>query len=196
MQAILKKLFSGTSIQRTRDLENCGINRPKIRSLVSQGILEQSSRGLYTLSDSATHENRTLAEVAKKVPNGVICLLSALRFHELTTQSPHEVWLALKRASWKPSLDHTALRITYFSEESFAAGQEERSIEGVTIHITNPAKTVADCFKYRNKIGFDVAIESLREARKKRLFTTNDIMHYARICRVSNVMKPYLESLS
>lgn len=141
-------------------------------------------------------ENRTLAEVGKKVPQGVICLLSALRFHELTTQSPHEVWLALERPAWSPSIAHITLHITRFSGPAFSEGQEKHFIEGVPVRITSPAKTVADCFKYRNKIGLDVAIEALREARRKRLYTMNELMHFARICRVATVMQPYLESLS
>lgn len=172
------------------------MTRPQLRSLVSRGVLEQRARGLYALPDAAVSENRTLAEVGKKVPQGVICLLSALRFHELTTQAPHEVWLALERPAWSPFIAHITLRITRFSGQSFSEGQEKHIIEGVPVRITSPAKTVTDCFKYRNKIGLDVAIEALREARRKRLCTMNELMNFARICRVAKVMQPYLESLS
>lgn len=188
-------MFQKASIQRTKELESLGLSRPRLRSLVSKGLLEQSSRGLYSLPDKGVSENRTLAEVAKRVPLGVICLLSALRFHKLTTQAPHEVWLALDRTAWSPTMDHIKLRITRFSGAAFDEGHEQYLIEGVPVRITTPAKTVADCFKYRNKIGLDVAMEALREVRRERLCTMSELMHFARICRVANVMKPYLESL-
>jgi predicted transcriptional regulator of viral defense system len=122
-------------------------------------------------------------------------MLSALRFHKLTTQSPHEVWVALERSAWKPKINHISLRIVRFSGSAFTEGHEEHVIDGVLAKITSPAKTVADCFKYRNKIGLDVALEALREVRRKRLCTMEDLTHFAHICRVGNVMKPYLESL-
>lgn len=141
-------------------------------------------------------ENRTHAEVGKKVPHGVICLLSALRFHELTTQSPHQVWVALERSAWTTKVDHISLKIVRYSGEAFEKGHQEHLIEGVPVRITSPAKTVADCFKYRNKIGLDVALEALRDVLRKRLCTVEELMRFARICRVANVMKPYLESMA
>lgn len=196
MTPVLPKAFKKAPVQRMRDLESLGISRPRVRSLVDQGILEKASRGLYVLRSADVSENRTLAEVGKKVPHGVICLLSALRFHDLTTQSPHQVWVALERSAWTPKVDHISLKIVRYSGEAFEEGHQEHLIEGVPVRITSPAKTVADCFKYRNKIGLDVALEALREVRRKRLCTMEELMHFARICRVANVMKPYLESMA
>ena len=196
MTPVLSKAFKKAPVQRMRDLESFGLSRPRVRSLVDQGILEKASRGLYVLRSADVSENRTLAEVGKKVPHGVICLLSALRFHDLTTQSPHQVWVALERSAWTPKVDHISLKIVRYSGEAFEEGHQEHLIEGVPVRITSPAKTVADCFKYRNKIGLDVALEALREVRRKRLCTMEELMHFARICRVANVMKPYLESMA
>jgi len=195
MPLALPKAFQKNPIQRMRDLESLGLSRPRVRSLVDQGILEKASRGLYIVRSAGVTENRTLAEVGKRVPHGVICLLSALRFHDLTTQSPHEVWIALERSAWSPKLEHLNLRIARFSGNAFEEGHQEHIIEGVPVQITSPAKTIADCFKYRNKIGLDVALEALREVRGKRLCSLDELMHFARICRVANVMKPYLEFL-
>jgi len=195
MPLALPKAFQKNPIQRMRDLESLGLSRTRVRSLVDQGILEKASRGLYIVRSAGVTENRTLAEVGKRVPHGVICLLSALRFHDLTTQSPHEVWIALERSAWSPKLEHLNLRIVRFSGNAFEEGHQEHIIEGVPVQITSPAKTIADCFKYRNKIGLDVALEALREVRRKRLCSLDELMHFARICRVANVMKPYLEFL-
>jgi len=195
MPLALPKAFQKNPIQRMRDLESLGLSRPRVRSLVDQGILEKASRGLYIVRSAGVTANRTLAEVGKRVPHGVICLLSALRFHDLTTQSPHEVWIALERSAWSPKLEHLNLRIVRFSGNAFEEGHQEHIIEGVPVQITSPAKTIADCFKYRNKIGLDVALEALRECRRKRLCSLDELMHFARICRVANVMKPYLEFL-
>ena len=196
MTLTLLKAFQKAPIQRMRDLELLGLSRPRVRSLVDQGILEKASRGLYIVRSAGVTENRTLAEVGKRVPHGVICLLSALRFHDLTTLSPHEVWIALERSAWSPKLEHLNLRIVRFSGNAFEEGHQEHIIEGVPVQITSPAKTIADCFKYRNKIGLDVALEALREVRRKRLCTMGELMRFARICRVANVMKPYLESVA
>ncbi|MCX8492764.1 MAG: type IV toxin-antitoxin system AbiEi family antitoxin domain-containing protein [Chthoniobacterales bacterium] len=195
MPLTLPKALKKAPVQRMRDLESLGLSRPRVRSLVDQGVLEKASRGLYILRSADVTENRTLAEVGKRVPHGVICLLSALRFHDLTTQSPHEVWIALERSAWSPKLEHLNLRIVRFSGIAFEEGHQEHIIEGVPVQITSPAKTVADCFKYRNKIGIDVALEALRQVRRKRLCSLDELMHFARICRVANVMKPYLEFL-
>jgi predicted transcriptional regulator of viral defense system len=146
--------------------------------------------------DVAVEEHHALAEVGKRVPKGTICLLSALRFHNLTTQIPHEIWVALDRKARYPKVDYLSLRVVRFSGAALQEGQQQHVIEGVLVCIYNPAKTVADCFKYRNKIGLDVAMEALREAWRNRSCTMSELTHYARICRVSNVMRPYLESLS
>lgn len=129
------------------------------------------------------------------MPKGVVCLLSALRFHELTTQAPFEVWLAIGEKAWRPRIEYPPLRIMRFSPTTLSAGVEEHQIEGVAVQVYPPAKTVADCFKYRNKIGLDIAIEALRECWRSRRCTVDDLWHYAGICRVQNVMRPYLESI-
>jgi predicted transcriptional regulator of viral defense system len=140
-------------------------------------------------------EHYSLAEAAKKVPKGVICLLSALNFHNLTTEIPFEVWMTIDVKAWMPKSDAIPLRIVRFSKEALTAGIEEHIVEGVKVRIYNPAKTVADCFKFRNKIGLDTALESLRECWRQKRCTIDQIWKYAGICRVANVMRPYLDSL-
>ncbi|MFQ5633222.1 MAG: transcriptional regulator, partial [bacterium] len=133
---------------------------------------------------------------SKLVPKGVICLLSALSYHKLTTQFPFEVWLAVDRLTRTPKTDTVPMRIVRFSGQALEAGIEEHEIEGITLRVYNPAKTVADCFKFRNKIGLDVALEALREGWKNKMFTMDDLWQFGKICRVANVMRPYLELLA
>ncbi len=189
------ELVSKAGVLRPRDLDSYNIPRTYLSRLCSAGKLQRIGRGLYVLPGSGATEHHSLAEAGKRVPKGVVCLLSALSFHELTTQAPFEVWLAIGEKAWRPRLEYPPLRIVHFSQASLNAGVEEHKLEGVTVHVYSPAKTVADCFKYRNKIGLDVAIEALRECRRSRYCTMDDLWHYAAICRVRNVMRPYLESL-
>jgi predicted transcriptional regulator of viral defense system len=191
-----KLIKDKSSVFRTRDLEAKGVSRPTVKKLASKGVLQRVGRGLYVKASADIGENHTLAEVGRRIPNGVVCLLSALRFHNLTTQSPHEIWIAIDRRAWNPKVDSLRVRTARFSGASFDEGQEQHIIEGVPVRIYNPAKTVADCFKYRNKIGLDVAIEALREAWRQKACSMSEFTHYARICRVSNVMRPYFESLT
>jgi predicted transcriptional regulator of viral defense system len=153
-------------------------------------------RGLYVLPDADVSEHHSLAEASKRVPHGVVCLLSALRFHNLTTQSPSEVWLAIGSKAWRPQVDYPRLRFVRFSDRALEAGVEEHSIEGVLVRVYSPAKTVADCFKYRNKIGLDVALEALRDCRRERKCSNDELWRYAKICRVANVMRPYMEAIA
>ncbi len=190
--ALVKK----AGVLRPRDLDPYGIPREYLRRLQAQGRLKRLGRGLYMLPDHEVSEHHSLAEACKRVPKGVVCLLSALRFYDLTTQAPFEVWLALDEKTWRPRLDYPPLKIVRFSKEALSAGVEEHIIEGVTVRVTNPAKTVADCFKYRNKIGLDVALEALRECWNKKRCTMDALWRYAGICRVKNIMRPYLETLS
>lgn len=141
-------------------------------------------------------EHHSLAEVCKRVPHGVICLLSALRFHELTTQNPFEVWIAVDIKAREPKLEPLQVRVVRFSGKALTEGVEEMTIEGVRVRVYNPAKTVADCFKYRNKVGRDVALEALRDCLSQRKATRGEIWSYAQICRVANVMRPYLEAVT
>jgi len=190
------KLARKAGVLRPRDLDPYDIPRIYLSRLCAVGKLLRIGRGLYVLPDSDATEHRTLAETCKRVPKGVVCLLSALRFYDLTTQAPFEIWLAIGGKAWQPRIKYPPLRIVRFSQAALSAGIEEHQIEGVTVKVYSPAKTVADCFKYRNKIGLDVAIEALRECRRARNCTMDDLWHYANICRVRNVMRPYLESLA
>jgi predicted transcriptional regulator of viral defense system len=162
-------------------------------------LLVRTGRGLYIPADAAATENRSLAEAAKRVPGGVVCLLSALQFHGLTTQLPFEVWLAVDRAvdrrTRRPKTEQLPLRLVRFSGPAFNFGTEEQSVEGVRVKVYSPAKTVADCFKFRYKIGLDVALESLRDCWKQRRATMDELYQAARVCRVAKVMRPYLESV-
>ena len=189
------ELVEQAGVLRPRDLDEHGIPRIYLSRLCERGLLDRVGRGLYVVPDADVSEHHTLAEAGKRVPHGVVCLLSALRFHGLTTQSPSEVWLAIANKAWRPQVDYPPLRFVRFSERTLEAGVEEHSIEGVLVRIYNPAKTVADCFKYRNKIGLDVALEALRDCRRQRRCTNDELWHYAKICRVANVMKPYMEAI-
>lgn len=192
----LINLARSQGLIRPCDLVPMGIPRISLSRAVRRGQLERVGRGLYGLPGREVSAHGSLAEVARRVPKGVVCLLSALRFHGLTTQAPFEVWLAIENKSLAPKLDYPPLRIVRFSGASLTEGIEEHVVDGVTIRVTGVAKTVADCFKYRNKIGLDVAMEALREAWNEKRMTSDDIWRYAKICRVANVMRPYLESLA
>ncbi len=183
-------------IVRVTELEAYGIPRSRLYRLASQGAVVREARGIYVASDHPYTAEHTLAEVAKRVPGGVFCLLTALRFHELTTQKPHEVWIALPTKARRPKLDYPPLRVTHFSGPALTEGIEVHQIEGVDIRVYSAAKTVADCFKYRNKIGIDVAVEALRDFSRRYRGGANELARFARICRVATVMQPYLDSIS
>lgn len=191
----LIELANAAGLLRARDLASHGIARTYLGLAVQQGRLKRVGRGLYALADAPIIENITLAEVCKRVPQGVICLLTALRFHELGTQNPPDVWLAIRSNDRRPRLEYPRLRIVRFSERAMTEGVEKRKIGGVIVRITSPAKTVADCFKYRNKIGLDVAIEAMRECVRQRRCPTAELWKQAQGCRVANIMRPYLEAL-
>ena len=192
-----KKLIAHTrrkDIIRTRELKDLDLPRVYLTRLVRDGRLERVSRGLYRLPDSDIYSHQTMIEVSKRIPNSVICLLSALSFHEVTTQNPRQVWIAMERGTWKPCIRDLPIRIFQFSGKSFREGIVDLRVNGVAVKVYNPAKTVADCFKYRNKIGLDVAIEAVRDVLRKRKATVDEVIKFARICRVFNVMRPYLEA--
>ena len=188
------EILQQTGILRPRDLTAYGIPRSLLGSLHKDGLVRRVGRGLYMLPEAVTSEHHSLAEACKRVPKSVVCLLSALRFHGLTTQAPFEVWLAIAHKARRPQLDYPPLRIVRFSGLALEAGVAEYSIEGVPVRVYDPAKTVADCFKFRNKIGLDVALEALRDCRRQRLCTSDELWRYAEVCRVAKVMKPYLEA--
>ena len=182
-------------ILRPRDLDAHKIPRQYLRLARQEGLIKRVGRGLYVAVSAQATTHHSLAMAAKRVPKGVICLLSALRFHDLTTQAPYEVWVAIDRKARRPSGDHPPLRIVRFPRNSIEHAVRAHKIEGVPVQIFSPAKTVADCFKYRNKIGLDVAIEALRDCMRKRKATMDDLWEAAKVCRVSRVMQPYLESV-
>jgi len=182
-------------VVRPRDLATEGVPRAHLRRLVDKGLLVRAARGIYTLPDADVTELHDFAHAARLVPKGVICLLSALRFHDLTTQNPFEVWMAIGESQWMPKIDYPAMRFVRFSRIALEYGAERHVIEGAVAQVYSPAKTVADCFKYRNKIGLDVALEALRDCWRQRKATMDEIWAAAEVCRVANVMRPYLESL-
>ena len=192
----LLELVRTQGLVRPSALAPLGIPRVALTRAVRRGQLERIGRGLYGLTARPVSAHGTLAEVARCVPRGVVCLLSALRFHDLTTQAPFQVWLAIDNKAAAPKLDYPPLRLVRFSGAALTEGVEEHVVDGVTVRVTGVAKTVADCFKYRNKIGLDVALEALRDAWRDKRMTSDEIWHYARIDRVANVMRPYLESLA
>jgi predicted transcriptional regulator of viral defense system len=190
------RLVRHAGVLRPRDLDQHHIPREYLRILEKAGKIRRSGRGLYVLEGAEVTANHTLAEACKRVPHGVICLVSALRLHGLTTQLPHEVWLAIERKARKPTVDYPPLRIVRFSGDALKSGVEERKIEGVPVRVYDPAKTVADCFKYRHKIGLDVALEALRDCWRNKKATMDQLWAAAKVCRVDKVMQPYLESLT
>ncbi len=189
------RLASERGLVRARDLTSERIPRATLSRLVESGRLTQVSRGLYALPGQSKSEQHQLAEIAIRSPQGVFCLLTALRFHELTTQSPHEVWLAIPNKSHPPKLDYPPLRIVRFSGAALTEGAQVHVVDDVPVRVYSVAKTVADCFKYRNKIGLDVALEALRECRREKRATNDELWRYAKVCRVADVMRPYMESV-
>lgn len=181
---------------RARDLDARGIPRAYLKRLCDSGDLEQVDRGLYRLPDAEATELHTLAEVGKRVPHGIICLLSALQVHELTTEVPHETWLLIDRYARTPKLSYPPLRVVRASGAAREHGVESRKIEGVLVHITSPAKTIADCFRYRHHVGLDVALAALRDYRRKHRAGTDALVEAARADRVYSVMRPYMEALA
>ncbi len=183
-------------IVRVADLEAHGIPRGQLYRLVRKGLVERRSRGIYVADKHPVTAEHTLAQVAKRVPGGVFCLLTALRFHELTTQAPAEVWIALPEKARKPKLESPRLRVARFSGPALTEGIETHRVDGVEVRVYSAAKTVADCFKYRNKVGIDVAVEALRDFSRRHRGGSTQLARYARICRVSRVMQPYLDAIA
>ncbi len=172
------------------------VPRQAVYDLWHRGQLVRVRRGLFALDglDLGTHQ--TLAKAATQVPKGIVCLLSALAFHELTTQNPHEVWMAIPEKAWKPRVDDLPLHYVRFSGAAYHEGIEEHQVGHVVVRVYGPAKTVADCFKYHNKIGLDVALEALQDYWRQRRGSLDVLLRHARICRVDNVMRPYLEAVT
>ena len=154
------------------------------------------ARGIYVVAGHTLSARHSLAQVAKRVPGAVFCLLTALRFHDLTTQSPFEIWIALPEKARRPRLEYPRLRVARFSGAALTEGIELHEVEGVPLRVYSAAKTVADCFKYRNKVGIDVAVEALRDYSRKHRGGASDLARFARICRVTRVMQPYLDAIA
>jgi predicted transcriptional regulator of viral defense system len=183
-------------IMRTRDLETQGWNRMAIGVMLKRGQLMRIDRGLYASPDFVPTEDSSLAQVAIRYPNAVFCLLTALRLHGVTTQNPHEVWIAIEHKAAPPKMDYPPLHITRSTGMALSEGVEQITVDGVIqVPVTGIAKTIADCFKFRNKIGQDVAIEALKSAWYGKKFTMDELHYFAKICRVENVMRPYMETL-
>ena len=191
----LLALVRKAGVLRSHELESHGIPRVYLKRLVDSGQLERIGRGLYALSDADLGEKQSLAQASKRVPHGVICLLSALRFHGLTTQNPFEVWIAIDQKARRPAVSYPPLRIIQMSGKAFRSGVEDHRIAGIDVRVYCAAKTVADCFKFRNKIGTDVALEALRDYRRKFRSSMDELWRYAKLARVTRVMQPYLEAL-
>jgi predicted transcriptional regulator of viral defense system len=182
-------------VVRAREVREAGLHAEYLRKLCKTGQLIRAGRGLYSLADGDFTEHHSLAEACMRVPHGIICLLSALSYHQIGTQNPHQIWMAIDRAMRKPKVDYPPIRVFRFSGPSLREGIEVKNIEGVSVQVYNPAKTIADCFKYRNKVGIDVAIEALKECWRSRRCTIDELFHYAKICRVRNIMQPYMEAI-
>lgn len=176
----------------TADLAKIGTSRNYLAYLAKQGVFRRIARGIYVLADQIS-ENETLQAANLAVPHGVICLLSALQFHEITTQMPMETWVAIERNQAIPKIKDSALRIVRLKKKYFDCGIEQHQLQGSTIRVYSPAKTVVDCFKFRNKIGLDIARESLKDSLSQGKATVDEIYHHAKICRMLNIMRPYLE---
>lgn len=191
----LARLAARQGVLRTRDFTAAGVSRRGVERLVRDGAIRKEGRGLYVLREHDATEKHSLALAAARVPRGVVCLLSALVFHGLTVQNPWEVWMAIDTKARKPEGGYPPLRVVRFSGAALKAGVYEHNVEGVPVRVYSLAKTVADLFKYRNKVGIDVAVEALREGLRSKRFTMDELWRYAKVCRVANVIRPYVESL-
>jgi predicted transcriptional regulator of viral defense system len=180
---------------RASDLERQGVSRTALSRLVAAGSIERVGRGLYSLPGAVLGENHSLAEVSRKIPRGVVCLLSALRFHDLTTQNPFEVWLAIDQKAWRPRTGSQKIRLLFMSGAAYRDGVETHNVHGVPVRVYSAAKTVADCFKFRNTVGIDVAVEALRDFSRQHRGGANDLARFAKVLRVQRVMQPYMDSI-
>ena len=180
---------------RPRDLAPLGMSHRRLRGLVSEGIVENVGNGLYRLSEIEPTEMETIAMVAAAIPNSIVCLLTALLLHDIGTQLPHETWIAVDRKARKPSNPPARLRVVRFSGAMLTYGVIERSALGVPFRVTSPARTVVDCFRYRNKFGLDMALEALQDALRRRIVTVDEIARAAEVCRMRTVMRPYMQAI-
>ncbi len=189
------ELIIEAGVIRPRDLKAHGISRSVLQRLMNEGMIQRIGRGLYEAIEADQNEHIDLIEVCKRVPKGIICLISALIFHGLTTQMPYEVWVAIGIKAYKPKIERPRVRFVRFSGTALSFGVESHAIQGATIRVTSAAKTVADCFKYRNKIGIDVAAEALRNFMRNKRGGMDALWESAGVCRVQKIIRPYIEAL-
>jgi len=182
-------------VLRTMEAVRLGVHPRTLYAMQRDGLLLRLARGVYRLADLPPLGEPDLVTVAIRIPEGVLCLISALAFHNITTQIPHEIYVALKRGAEPPRLEYPPLRLFWFTGRAFAEGIETHELDGVNVRVYGPAKTVADCFKYRNKLGLDTALEALKLFLRDMKGDPNELMSHARVCRVENVMRPYVEAL-
>lgn len=180
---------------KTSDIFDAGLHHETLRRLCEEGILEKTVRGVYKLANQEISIYHDLAVASTKAPRGVVCLLSALLYHEISTQLPPVIWMAFNRDVRVPKLENPKLKVVRFSESSMAEGIDIHNIEYVSVRITNPAKTIADCFKFRNKVGLEATLDALRDGLNEKKCTRDEIWYYAKINRVTQVIKPYLEAI-
>jgi predicted transcriptional regulator of viral defense system len=192
----LPRAIRSQGIFRLAEARAAGLHPEQVRRQTRLGELTRLGRGLYAPASFAPGEHHTLAEVAKRVPRGIICLLTALRFHAIGTQHPREVWLAVDRRAGVPRLDIAPIRVVRVSGAALTAGIDEHEVEGVTVRVTSPARTVVDCFRFRSKIGVDVAVEALRDYRRLRKGTVDDLWRRADKLRMTRVMRPYWDAIA
>jgi predicted transcriptional regulator of viral defense system len=183
-------------IVRPKDLSSLAGSRSHLWNLAMSGKIDRIGRGLYRDKESPISDNEVYVELAMRVPEGVLCLSSALRYHELTTENPSEIWLAIERGAWAPKIDFPPVRIAHFSKPAFDFGIETHQQGGVQLRVYSPAKTIADCFKFRSKMGTETAIQALRAAYREKKATMDELWKAAKVCRVSNIIRPYMESLT
>jgi predicted transcriptional regulator of viral defense system len=181
-------------ILRLKDFTAKDVGPETLARLVREGVIVRLARGLYQRADASADGGHSLAEAAAMVPKGVVCLISALQFHELTLQMPSEVWMAIDRTAWRPRIEYPPVRFVRFSATALTDGVKRHRIEGVEVAITDPARTIVDCFRYRNKVGLDVALEGLREGLRRRKATSDQLWRHATKMRVWSILKPYVEA--
>jgi predicted transcriptional regulator of viral defense system len=191
----IRLIRAGGGVVRSSEALRVGIHSRTLCQLREEGILEQVSRGIHRLADQAPISNPDLVTVAMRIPQAVVCLISALAFHELTTQIPHAVYIALKKGAEPPRLEYPPISVHRFSEASLNAGIEDHLLDGITVRIYSPEKTLADTFKFRHKIGMDVVLEALKLYKTRKTFNLGELLKYAVICRIEKVMRPYLEAM-
>jgi predicted transcriptional regulator of viral defense system len=191
----VQELLETSPLRNSTEFVSAGVDTKTLTRMVEDGEIQRMARGLYAATDYIPGAHHSLIESCKLIGTGVVCLLSALSFHEIGTQNPSQVWIAIPRGTRTPQVEDYPIQVSLFSGEAYSSGIEEHTVDGVVIRVYSIAKTIADCFKYRNKIGLDVAIEALKDVIQNKRTSIDEILRFAKICRVEKVMTPYMESL-